>query len=93
MTAIRVRSLGLGIVMAALVTTPFAAGKMLSVSEQADLPVPPAKTWETIKKFALLPADLTESNGELTASMKVKRKVVEAKYKQILDAFYTGGRD
>ena len=49
--------------------------------------------WETIKKFALLPIDLTEANGELTASMKVKRKVVETKYKALLDGFYTGGRD
>lgn len=47
-------------------------------------------SYETIKKFAVLPQELTEANGELTASLKVKRKAVEAKYKSILDSFYQG---
>jgi long-chain acyl-CoA synthetase len=44
--------------------------------------------WETIKKFALLPADLTQEAGDLTPSLKVKRKVVEQKYRTLLDRFY-----
>src|SRR5690606_20711661 len=36
-------------------------------------------SYETIKKFAILPRDLTIEEGELTASMKVKRKFVEKK--------------
>lgn len=44
--------------------------------------------WETIKKFAILDHDLTVENGEITPSMKVKRNVVEANNKEILDAFY-----
>jgi long-chain acyl-CoA synthetase len=47
-------------------------------------------SYETIKKFAILPAELTQEAGELTASLKVKRKVVEQKYKTTLDAFYAG---
>ncbi|MFT5686209.1 MAG: long-chain acyl-CoA synthetase [Myxococcota bacterium] len=43
---------------------------------------------ESIKDFALLPADLTVETGELTPSLKVKRKVVEAKYQDTLDSFY-----
>lgn len=46
--------------------------------------------YETIKKFAILPADLTIETGELTPSQKMKRKVVEAKYVDILDGFYDG---
>ena len=46
--------------------------------------------YETVKKFAILPADLTQETGELTPTMKVKRKVVEAKYRDVLDGFYTG---
>ena len=46
--------------------------------------------YETVKKFAILPADFTQETGELTPTMKVKRKVVEAKYKEILDGFYSG---
>jgi long-chain acyl-CoA synthetase len=47
-------------------------------------------SYETIKKFAILPQDFTEATGELTASLKVKRKVVEQKYKSLLDGFYAG---
>ena len=46
--------------------------------------------YETIKRFAVLPTDFTIEGGELTPSMKVKRKVVEGKYKSILDGFYAG---
>ncbi len=46
--------------------------------------------YESIKKFAILPNDLTTEAGELTPSMKVKRKVVETKYKELLDGFYAG---
>jgi long-chain acyl-CoA synthetase len=44
--------------------------------------------WETVKKFELLPEDLTIESGDLTPSMKVKRKSVEAKYTDLLDSFY-----
>lgn len=46
-------------------------------------------SYETIKKFAILPSDLSQDAGELTASLKVKRKVVEQKYKQLLDGLYS----
>jgi long-chain acyl-CoA synthetase len=48
-------------------------------------------SYETIKKFAILPKDLTEADGDLTPSLKLKRKAVEGKYKEILDGFYAGG--
>jgi len=44
--------------------------------------------WETVKKFAILPKDLSIEDGELTPSQKVKRKVVEGKYTDLLDSFY-----
>jgi long-chain acyl-CoA synthetase len=44
--------------------------------------------WETVKKFEILPTDLTIESGELTPSLKVKRKVVEQKYTDLLDSFY-----
>ena len=46
--------------------------------------------YETVKKFAILPADFAQETGELTPTMKVKRKVVEAKYQSVLDGFYAG---
>lgn len=45
-------------------------------------------SYETIKKFEILERDLTIEDGELTASLKVKRKVVEKKHMDKLDAFY-----
>jgi long-chain acyl-CoA synthetase len=45
--------------------------------------------WETVKKWALLDHDLSVEGGELTPSLKVKRSVVAAQNKHILDAFYT----
>ena len=44
--------------------------------------------WETIKKFTILDRDLSEENGELTASLKVKRKVVEEHFADQLEAMY-----
>ncbi|HHG85886.1 MAG TPA: long-chain fatty acid--CoA ligase, partial [Bacteroidetes bacterium] len=36
--------------------------------------------WEMIKRFELLPAELSVEGGELTPSLKMKRKVIVAKY-------------
>jgi long-chain acyl-CoA synthetase len=44
--------------------------------------------WETIKDFRILERDLTVEDGEVTPSMKVRRKVVEAKYGALLDSMY-----
>ncbi len=44
--------------------------------------------WESIKKFIVLERDLSVEEGEITPSMKVKRKVVEAHYGERLDALY-----
>ncbi len=45
-------------------------------------------SYETIKKFSILPADFTIETGELTPSLKVKRKVVTTKYKDYIDKMY-----
>jgi len=44
--------------------------------------------WETVKKWILLDHDLSVESGELTPSMKVKRKVVEENHKDEIDALY-----
>jgi long-subunit acyl-CoA synthetase (AMP-forming) len=48
---------------------------------------------QTIKKIKVLPVDLTIEGGELTPTMKVKRKVVNTKYAKEIAAFYEGGGD
>ena len=47
-------------------------------------------SYESIKNFAILPKDLSQEDGDLTPSLKLKRKVVETKYKELIDGFYTG---
>ena len=43
---------------------------------------------ESIKKFRILPRDLTEATGELTPSLKVKRDVVHQTYAAEIAAIY-----
>jgi long-chain acyl-CoA synthetase len=44
--------------------------------------------WETIKDFRILDHDLTVEAGELTPSMKIKRRTVETRYRPLLDEMY-----
>ncbi|GAA2715188.1 AMP-dependent synthetase/ligase [Actinoplanes palleronii] len=45
-------------------------------------------SWETIKKFAVLDRNLTVETGELTSSLKLRRRVVEEQYQAELDSLY-----
>jgi long-chain acyl-CoA synthetase len=44
--------------------------------------------YETIKKWALIDKDFSVEGGELTPTLKVKRKVVTTQYQDVLDSFY-----
>jgi long-chain acyl-CoA synthetase len=46
--------------------------------------------WETVKKFTILPRDLTIDAGELTPSLKVKRKGVETNFAHEIESMYEG---
>jgi long-chain acyl-CoA synthetase len=46
--------------------------------------------WETIKKFAILRRDLTIEHGEITPSMKIKRRSVETNFADEIDKMYVG---
>ncbi len=43
---------------------------------------------EKIRRFALLPRDFTIEADEITPSLKVKRKSIDKKYKEIIDQLY-----
>jgi long-chain acyl-CoA synthetase len=43
---------------------------------------------EAIRKFRILPVDFTEDTGELTPTLKVKRKVVAQKFASDIEALY-----
>ena len=46
------------------------------------------QSYAKIKKFTVLPADFTQEGGELTPTLKVKRKVVSEKYQHAIEELY-----
>jgi long-chain acyl-CoA synthetase len=46
-------------------------------------------SYETIKNFAIIPAEFSIDNGALTPSLKVKRKFIAEKYKTVIDSLYS----
>src|SRR5207237_338344 len=46
------------------------------------------QSYAKIKKFAILPTDFSQEGGELTPTLKVKRKVVAEKYRETLEDLY-----
>jgi long-chain acyl-CoA synthetase len=48
---------------------------------------------ETIKRWAILPSELNIERGELTASLKVRRKVVEQHYHSLIEQLYADVSD
>jgi long-chain acyl-CoA synthetase len=45
-------------------------------------------SFETVKKFAILPGDFSVDGGELTPTLKVKRKVVIERHRAVIDELY-----
>lgn len=52
---------------------------------QKDLP-----HFERVRRFEVLPAALTVENGEITPTLKVRRKVVEQRYSGLIEKMYEG---
>jgi len=70
-----------------LVTRPeivvFYEGRIRGVNESL-------ASYEQIKRFTLLPGEFTQDGGELTPTLKIKRRFVEQKYRAVIDAMYAG---
>jgi long-subunit acyl-CoA synthetase (AMP-forming) len=43
---------------------------------------------QTVKRFAILPAELSIDGGELTPTLKLKRKVIAEKYSDVIEQLY-----
>ncbi len=49
--------------------------------------------FETVKRFALLPADFSEAAGELTPTLKPRRRIVVEHNQAVIDALYAQPRE
>lgn len=49
---------------------------------------PDLAQYERVKRIALLPHELTIESGELTPTLKVKRRVIDEKYRDVIDRLY-----
>lgn len=45
-------------------------------------------SWESVKRYAVLPQEFTVEGGELTPSLKVRRKAMEKKFSDLLESLY-----
>jgi long-chain acyl-CoA synthetase len=47
-------------------------------------------SYQQIKRFTLMPREFTQDAGELTPTLKIRRRFVEQKYRTVIDAMYAG---
>jgi long-chain acyl-CoA synthetase len=73
-------------------TPPVIASPELHAALQKDVDAINATLapYESIKKVTVLANDFTEASGEMTPSLKVKRKVVIERYRAVIDSMYKG---
>ncbi len=57
--------------------------------EEVDHYNAPFGKWEQIKKFELLPEEFTVDNDMVTPTLKLKRKVIHAKYAALIEEIYS----
>ena len=60
------------------------------LQRQIDALTPNLAKYERIKKVALLENEFTQEGGELTPTLKVKRRVIDQKYRDIIEDLYRG---
>jgi long-chain acyl-CoA synthetase len=70
----------------ALINRPEARALFAEAVEAVNQPL---AQYERIKNFAVLPRELTIDAGELTPTLKVKRRVIDERYKAVIDAMYS----
>jgi long-chain acyl-CoA synthetase len=67
--------------------SPQVKAKVQEVIDKLNQTLP---SYETIKRFTVLERDFSQETGEMTPTLKVKRKACTVKYKKEIDAMYDG---
>ena len=62
------------------------------MQRQVDSVTEDLSRFERVKRVALLERELTVAGGELTPTLKVKRRVVDEKYRDVIDRLYAEAR-
>ncbi|MDH5467449.1 MAG: long-chain fatty acid--CoA ligase [Candidatus Aminicenantes bacterium] len=55
---------------------------------EVDRTTPNLASYEKIKKISLMDMDFEQERGEVTPTLKVKRNIIEERYKNVIDAMY-----
>jgi long-chain acyl-CoA synthetase len=63
------------------------------MQRQVDAQCADLSRYERVKRVALLPCELTVAGGELTPTLKVKRRVVDEKYRDVIERIYAGAEE
>jgi long-chain acyl-CoA synthetase len=58
------------------------------LKSEIDRATPNLASYERIKKIALLDREFEIKEGEITPTQKVKRNIIEKKYKDVIEAMY-----
>jgi long-chain acyl-CoA synthetase len=79
-------------ITALVVLDPLAAGKHADTHAEVERIVAAVNERlsrvETIRRFAIVPGEWTAESEELTPTMKLKRRVIHAKYAELIDSLY-----
>ena len=63
------------------------------VKAEVDRTTPNLASYEKLKRIALLDRDFEIEKGEITPTLKVKRNIIEQKYRRLIDALYEEERN
>jgi len=63
------------------------------IRAEVDRATPGLASYEKLKRIALLDRDFEIEKGEITPTLKVKRNIIEQKYKDLIDALYEEERN
>ena len=58
------------------------------LQRQIDALTPDLARYEKIKKVALLENEFSIEGGELTPTLKIKRRVIDEKYRDVIEKLY-----
>ncbi len=84
------KTLGLSGDPEALVADPRLNAALQEIVDRANQDL---ASWETIKRFAVLPHEFSETTGELTPTLKVRRRVVLEHHQAQIDEMYARSRE